>query len=81
MAHVSTRTAFKRLVRLYSGDVTNDALRQAFSYCVTQVRSHDYENYVWCTQLPKVSIEFPVYTNALHLLHPSTEVINHIETN
>jgi hypothetical protein len=31
-----------------------DKLRQAFSYCVDQVRTHDYENYVWCTQLPKV---------------------------
>jgi hypothetical protein len=31
-----------------------DKLRQAFGHCVDQVRTHDYENYVWCTQLPKV---------------------------
>lgn len=29
-------------------------LRQAFSYCVSQVKQHDYENYLWVTQLPKV---------------------------
>lgn len=29
-------------------------LRQAFSYCVNQVKQHDYENYLWVTQLPKV---------------------------
>lgn len=32
-----------------------DKLRQAFSYCIDQVRTYDYENYVWCTQLPKVN--------------------------
>lgn len=30
-------------------------LRQAFSYCVSQVKKHDYENYLWVTQLAKVS--------------------------
>ena len=31
-----------------------DKIRQAFAYCVDQVRTNDYESYVWCTQLPKV---------------------------
>jgi hypothetical protein len=29
-------------------------VRQAFSYCVDQVKKHDYENYLWIMQLPKV---------------------------
>lgn len=29
-------------------------VRQAFSYCVEQVKKHDYENFLWTMQLPKV---------------------------
>ena len=29
-------------------------VRLAFSYCVDQVKTHDYENWLWITQLPKV---------------------------
>lgn len=32
----------------------NDQIRQAFAYCVSQVQTHDYENYLWVAQLPKV---------------------------
>ena len=37
-----------------SEPTTPEQLRQAFSYCVSQVKKHDYENYLWVTQLPKV---------------------------
>lgn len=31
-----------------------DPLRLALSYCIQAVKTHDYENYVWAVQLPKV---------------------------
>lgn len=37
-----------------SGRAAPPDVRQAFSYCVDQVKKHDYENYLWITQLPKV---------------------------
>jgi hypothetical protein len=39
-----------------SEPTTPEQLRQAFSYCVSQVKKHDYENYLWVTQLPKVGL-------------------------
>lgn len=41
--------------RAYSANAGTDGLRTALSYCVNQVRTHDYENYLWCIQLPRVS--------------------------
>lgn len=34
-----------------------ERVRSAFSYCVNQVKKHDYENFLWVTQLPKVRAE------------------------
>ena len=42
-----------------SEPTTPEQLRQAFSYCVSQVKKHDYENYLWVTQLPKVGAGSP----------------------
>lgn len=41
----------------------DDRTRSAFSYCINQVKSKDYEAYLWCTQLPKVRLhqQFPVF--------------------
>lgn len=37
-----------------SGGEAPADIRKAFAYCVEQVKKHDYENYLWVTQLPKV---------------------------
>ena len=55
----SSRRAILRLSREFATTTptaTTDKIRQAFSYCVEQVRTHDYENYLWITQLPKVRL-------------------------
>ena len=31
-----------------------DKLRSAFNHCLSQLREHDYPNYVWAIQSPKV---------------------------
>ena len=33
---------------------SDDPVRAAFSYCISQVKQKDYEAYMWCIQLPKV---------------------------
>ncbi|KAL4420852.1 hypothetical protein ABPG75_010508 [Micractinium tetrahymenae] len=47
-------------------------LRQAFSYCVNQVKQHDYESYLWVTQLPK-ELRAPIF--ALRAFNVETALI------
>jgi len=45
-----------KLTRSDGSEKPNLDLKSSMKYCMDQVKEHDYENYLWSTQLPVVSI-------------------------
>ncbi|EFN52015.1 hypothetical protein CHLNCDRAFT_27289 [Chlorella variabilis] len=56
-----------------SGGEAPADIRKAFAYCVEQVKKHDYENYLWVTQLPK-PLRAPIF--ALRAFNVETGLIS-----